>query len=291
MTFRVAGIGELLWDRFPDGDRLGGAPANFAFHAGQLGADAWIISRVGSDLDGDRLIQRLEARGLATEFVQRDATHPTGSVRVELKSGQPEYIIENCVAWDNLDTTPELISQGAHLDALCFGTLAQRHSVSRRTIQEFILQCPKTTMHFFDINFRQNFYTPEIVDFGLAHATVLKLNEEELPTLAGLFGLSTQTNLAAATIFQRYPLKWIVLTRGAQGCEIHSREQTVHSKAPAISCADAVGAGDAFSAAIVTGLLRNETLQEVAHHANRVGAFVASQSGAMPFLPVEFKTR
>ena len=290
MTRRVAGIGEVLWDRFPDGDRLGGAPANFTFHAGQLGATARIVSRIGRDADGNRLAGLLEKRGLSGEFLQRDPAHPTGLVRVKLQDGQPSYVIESPVAWDFLELTDDLKKLAAGLDAVCFGTLAQRHPVSRRTIQEFVRLCPKTTLRLFDINFRQNFFSPETIEFGLSQATALKLNGDELVQLAGLFGWPTQAETALAEIFNRYPVEVIALTHGADGCEIRTRGQAVRAKTPKITCVDAVGAGDAFSAALVTGLLANQPLEKIAEQANRVGAYVASRAGAMPELPPEFKT-
>jgi fructokinase len=289
MSHRVAGIGEVLWDRFPDGDRLGGAPANFTFHAGQLGAMARIVSRIGRDADGERLAGLLEKRGLSGEFLQRDPAHPTGLVRVKLQDGQPSYVIESPVAWDFIELNDELRTLAASLDAVCFGTLAQRHPVSRRTIQDFVRLCPKRTLRLFDINFRQNYFTPEAIEFGLSQATALKLNGDELVQLAGMFGWAPQAEAALAEIFQRHPVEVIALTHGADGCEIRTRAQTVRAKTPKITCVDAVGAGDAFSAALVTGLLAKQPLEKIAEQANRVGAFVASQAGAMPELPPVFK--
>ena len=290
MNFRVAGIGELLWDRFPDCDRLGGAPANFAFHAGQLGATARIVSRLGRDADGDRLIESLAQRKLATEFIQRDASHPTGVVRVEIKEGQPAYVIESPSAWDYLELTDELKKLASTLDAVCSGTLAQRNSVSQRTIQEFVRLCPKKALRLFDINLRQNFSTRETIEFGLSHATALKLNGDELRRVAALFGWPSTGRETLTTIFKIFPLEWIAVTLGAEGCEIHTRDKIVRARAPKITCVDAVGAGDAFSAALVTGLLSHLPLETIAEQANRVGAYVASQSGAMPSLPKEIIT-
>lgn len=290
MSFRVAGIGELLWDRFPDGDRLGGAPANFAFHAGQLGATSRIVSRLGRDIDGDRLAAVLDQQNLATDFIQRDASHPTGLVRVAIKEGQPTYVIENPSAWDFIELTDELKTLALTLDAVCFGTLAQRNPVSQRTIQEFVRLCPPKTLRLFDINLRQNFFTRETIEFGLSQATTLKLNGEELERLAALFGWPSPGAETVARIFKLFPLEWIAVTLGADGCEIHTHDKTVRSKAPPVTCVDAVGAGDAFSAALVTGLLNRLPLEKIANHANRVGAYVASQHGAMPPLPREIIT-
>ncbi len=291
MTYRVAGIGEVLWDRFSDGDRLGGASANFAFHAGQLGAHARIVSRLGRDADGDRLASLLEQRGLSGEYLQWDDTHPTGIVRVKLDHGQPSYLIESPAAWDHLELIARLRAFAGELDALCFGTLAQRHAVSRRSIQEFVLLCPEKTLRLFDLNLRQSFFTREQLEFGLSHATALKLNDEELARLPGLLGWSTPPEDTIHAIFQKYPPQWIAVTRGADGCEIHTRERMVRSRPPTITCVDAVGAGDAFSAALVIGLLANEPLEEVGAQANRIGAYVASQAGAMPRLPGEYRQR
>lgn len=289
MTYHVAGIGEILWDRFPDGDRLGGAPANFAFHAGQLGATSRIISRIGRDADGDRLAGLLEERDLSGDYLQRDPVYPTGIVRVELNQGQPSYVIESPVAWDYLELTDELKSFASRLDAICFGTLAQRNAASRGTIQEIIRLTSPNTLRVFDINLRQDFYTREIVEFGLSQASVVKCNDEEVSRLAELCGWQRRTEVVVSEIFKNYPVQWIAITKGAEGCEIHARDKMVRAVAPTVNCVDAVGAGDAFSAALVMGLLANRPLDEIACHANRVGAYVASQPGAMPRLPLEYQ--
>jgi fructokinase len=289
MTPRVAGIGEILWDCFPDGDRLGGAPANFAFHAEQLGAQATIVSRVGIDADGERLTALLNTHGLSTKLLQCDDNYPTGRVRVELHAGEPSYVIESPAAWDRLDLTDELKHLATSVDAVCFGTLAQRHAFSQRTIQQFIRLTPPKTLRLFDINLRQDFFTTEIIDFGLSHATALKLNSEEVKSLAQLFSWPADARATIAEIFKRYPLELITLTKGAEGCEIHTRDRVVQARAPQVTCVDAVGAGDAFSAALVNGLLANQSLQAIADQANRIGAYVASQAGAMPPLPTEYK--
>ncbi len=290
MTYRVAGIGEVLWDCFSHGERLGGAPANFAFHASQLGAGAHLVSRIGLDSEGYRLVEQLTQHGQSLEFLQRDPVYPTGHVRVELKEGQPSYVIQSPAAWDYLELTDGLKNLAPTLDAVCFGTLAQRHPISRRAIQEFLQLCPEKTLRLFDINLRQDFFSREILEFGLSHATVLKLSGEELERLAGLFDWSWRGDEALEEIFRCYPVKCIALTHGAEGSEIRTRKESVRSKAPKVDCVDAVGAGDAFSAALVTGLLANHSLQSIADSANRIGAYVASQPGAMPLLPQEYKT-
>ena len=289
MTHRpplVAGIGEVLWDKFPDGDRLGGAPANFAFHAAQLGAQARVVSRIGCDPDGERLGLELRRRGLSTEYLQTDAAHPTGTVLVQVEAGQPTYTITPSVAWDFLEPTAALQNLAPQLDAICFGTLAQRNSVSRDTIRQVIAACRADALRLFDINLRQTFYTRDDIEFGLSHATVLKLNAEELAVMGRMYGCQTDVT---DRLFERFPLDLIAVTRGAQGCELHTRRETVNSAGLPVQCVDAVGAGDAFSAMLALGLLKKLSLQEIADRCNRIGAHVASQPGAMPQLPADVR--
>ncbi|MGV3608526.1 MAG: carbohydrate kinase family protein [Planctomycetaceae bacterium] len=285
----VVGIGEILWDRFPDGDRLGGAPANFAFQAGQLGAKAQVVARLGRDSDGDRILTELAREGVSLEFLQRDDFHPTGTVLVELREGQPTYTITQNVAWDFLEATPALMDLAAHVDAVCFGTLAQRSPTSRETIQQFVERCPERAIRLFDINLRQQFFDKPTLQFGLKMASVLKLNADEvqvLPKLLGWLDLDGAARDAiAARLLQQFDLELVAITLGAEGCELHTPHKVIRSKAPAVECVDAVGAGDAFSAALVMGLIKKSPLQHIADHANSVGAFVASQRGAMPPLP------
>jgi fructokinase len=285
---RVAGLGEILWDRFPDGDRLGGAPANFAFHAGQLGASTQIISRIGDDDDGRGIISLLNSRGLSDIFIQRTDIHATGIVRVEINAGQPTYVIEQPAAWDFIEMSDELRALASELDAVCFGTLAQRNPVSRQTIQQFVRLLPKTMTRLFDINLRQDLYSLEVIEFGLSHATLLKLNGEELGVIARLFKWASPEN-ALQEIFARYPIELIAVTLGEKGCELVTREGKVRAAAPKITCVDTVGAGDAFSAALVMGLMADLPLEKVAEKANRTGAYVASQPGAMAILPQEYR--
>ncbi len=289
----VVGIGEILWDRFPDGDRLGGAPANFAFQAGQLGAKAQVVARVGRDSDGERIRQQLRDAGISLDFLQQDDNHPTGTVIVKLDDGQPTYTITRNVAWDYLEATTSLMDLAAHVDAVCFGTLAQRSDTSRETIQQFIERCPERSIRLFDINLRQQFYDRTTLQFGLKIASTLKLNADEIAALPRILAWEKLEHATPAEIAKRlleeFDLDLVALTLGAEGCELHTSGKVVYSKAPAVECVDAVGAGDAFSAALVMGLLKKRPLQAIADHANRVGAFVASQRGAMPMLPENLK--
>jgi fructokinase len=281
----IVGIGEVLWDRFPDADRLGGAPANFAFHAGQLGGSARTVSRIGADAEAKRLLDVLHEHEVDTEYIQRDAEQPTGSVIVQLNNGQPTYEITSPAAWDFLEVTSDLEELAKLTDAVSFGTLAQRNVASRATIQQFIESVPEKALRLFDINLRQSFYSREIIEFGIAHASVLKLNDEELATLAQLFDCSSKPEAFFERMRVEFNLKGMALTLGENGCEIFYLNQRVHSIPPKTELKNAVGAGDAFAAALVIGLLRHDLLQYVADRANEVGAFVASQDGAMPRLP------
>jgi len=282
---RVIGLGEVLWDRFPDGDRLGGAPANFAFHAGQLGAAARVVSRVGHDADGARLLKTLRHEGINTDYLQDDPGHATGTVRVQLNAGQPAYEISAPVAWDFLAWTPKLEQLAATVEAVSFGTLAQRHETSRATIQKFVQHTPKSAVRLFDINLRQKFYSREVIEFGLLNATVLKLNGEELAAIGAIFEWTGEPPALIDRLLKIFPLKGIAVTLGERGCHLYYGTEQVHSTAPKIDFKDAVGAGDAFAAALVMGLLRQDRLQAIADHANEIGAYVASQWGATPRLP------
>jgi fructokinase len=282
----VVGLGEVLWDRFPDGDRLGGAPANFAFHAGQLGARAKLVSRVGLDSDGDRLLVALAEERVDRKFLQKDAQHQTGLVRVKFTDGQPIYDIVRPVAWDFLNWTAEIAALAKAADAVAFGTLAQRNEKSRATIQRFIHAVPLEAFRLFDVNLRQHFYNRGVIEFGLDNATLLKLNGDELTVLAEMFHWGgAHEEQVIELLLKNHALKGVAVTHGENGCHLYYDGEMVRSAAPKTEVRDTVGAGDAFSAALVMGLLRNEPLQVVADRANEIGAYVASQAGGMPRLP------
>ncbi|TVR51282.1 MAG: carbohydrate kinase [Puniceicoccaceae bacterium] len=281
----IVGIGEVLWDRFPDGDRLGGAPANFAHHANQLGADGRILSRVGLDDDGDNLIAELAGRNYPNGYFQRDPDHPTGVVRVTLDDGQPSYEIVESVAWDFLEWSEPLEELALQARAVCFGTLAQRHAVSRQTIQRFVSSTAEGCLRIFDVNLRQRFYNRETLAFGLEHATVLKVNEDELAEIALLFDWGGDAAAWIPRALQDFGLSVVVQTLGSRGCRVATREETFTADSDPVEVVDAVGAGDAFTAAFAVGLVLERPLQEVAARANLVGGFVAGVQGAMPVLP------
>ena len=281
------GIGEILWDRFPTGDRLGGAPANFAYHAAQLGAESHVVSRIGDDPDGEAITRRLSGR---TDYLQHDFEHPTGVVHVELDKGEPTYDIVDPAAWDFLVMTDSLRALAARVDAVCFGTLAQRHHGTRGTIREFVGACSPHALCLFDLNLRAPFHTPEVIESGLELANVLKLNEGELREIAALCGFADTE--AVPRLMERYPrLKLVAVTLGEKGSALYvPGHEPIRSTPPPVEFCDAVGAGDSFAATLVTGLLAGHPVDRIADLANRVAAFVASQSGATPLLPDNLRT-
>jgi fructokinase len=282
----VVGLGEVLWDRFPDGDRLGGAPANFVFHAGQMGARAKLVSRVGLDSGGDRLLVALAEQGVDRKFLQKDAQHQTGLVRVKFVEGEPAYDIVRPVAWDFINWTAEVAALAKAADVVVYGTLAQRNEKSRVTIQRFVHAAPLDAFRLFDVNLRQNFYNRGVIEFGLDNSTLLKLNGDELAVLAEMFHWGgAHEEQVIELLLKNHPLKGVVVTHGENGCHLYYEGDVVRSAAPKTQVRDTVGAGDAFSAALVLGLLRGEPLQVAADRANEVGAYVASQPGGMPRLP------
>lgn len=281
---QIVGLGELLWDLLPSGKQLGGAPANFAYITTLLGDAGIPASRVGRDDLGDEALNRINQLGLSSAFIQRDPMHPTGTVKVEIdSSGQPRFDILKPVAWDFLEWTPAWRQLAKDADAVCFGSLAQRSSQSRPTIKSFLqATCPET-LRIFDVNLRQNFYTAQILTESMKLATIVKLNHEELPKIVHLFELGYRDELDSARhLLSLHDLKLVCVTRGRGGSLLISRDE--HNEHPGfkVKVADTVGAGDAFTAALVHGYLRGAPLAQINETANRVGAWVASQSGAMP---------
>ncbi|MFL5341145.1 MAG: carbohydrate kinase family protein [Gemmataceae bacterium] len=287
-AFPILGIGEVLWDLLPGGPRLGGAPCNFAFHCQQLGHGSRIISRVGCDDLGMRL--RDELRALAPpllELIQSDATHPTGTVRVEIdENRQPRYTITSDVAWDFVEFEKQHEDLARAPSAICFGSLAQRSPVSRATIRTMLDQSHESLsppIRVFDINLRQQFYDREIIEESLKRSDWLKLNADELPVLANLFDLpriSPSKDLAA--IRDRYGLALVCLTRGERGCLVQTAGEEIDLPGIPVEVADTIGAGDAFTAGLVCLTLEGRPLRDAAAFANRFAARVAGEVGATP---------
>lgn len=286
----VVGIGELLWDCFGDERRPGGAPANVAFHAGQFGLDAVICSRVGNDPLGDDLVGHLEARGLSTIAVQRDATHATGTVTVDAsRPDHPAYTIHEDVAWDHIAVDNTNLALATRSSVVCFGTLGQRSATSRATIGRVLSGAGRATL-VYDVNLRPPFLSRECIENSLQRCHVAKLNEDEVHRLGETLGLgATDMTASARTLLERYDLRAVFVTRGSQGCLAVSKSRKVEVPGCEVDVVDAVGAGDAFTAAMIAGLLKEWSLPKVARFANEIGALVATQRGAMPDMRATFK--
>lgn len=290
MPILTVGLGELLWDEMPDGRQMGGAPANFAYHTAALGARAMVVSRVGMDPDGDALIERIASLDLSTEAIERDSTAPTGTVGVELGGdGQPRFTIHENVAWDYLEGQPAGRRAVAEAEAICFGTLAQRSERSRQTIRRLLDAARPEALRILDINLRQQFHSREVIVDSLSRAEVLKLNETELPQLADMLRLAGNVRDQIRQLSDLYDLRTVAYTRGAHGSLLLDRGRWSDHPGVPTQVVDTVGAGDSFTAALVMGLLGGQDLDAVHDWANRVAAYVASQSGATPRLPDELR--
>ena len=283
----IAGIGEVLWDVYPDAAHFGGAPANFACHAASLGAESWMVSAVGADDFGDRALDSLRERSVECGHIARDPRHATGRVSVALNAaGQASYEFAADTAWDHLAWSDELAALAARCDAVCFGTLGQRSPLARETIRRFVEAVPRCALRVFDVNLRQRFYDQETIDASLQIASALKLNDEELPIVAELCGIRATTPREMLTeLMSRYELRLAALTRGSLGSLLVSTNEESECPALPAKVEDTVGAGDAFTATLVTDFLRGLPLAKINRHANDVASHVCSQNGATPRLP------
>ncbi|HVE58878.1 MAG TPA: carbohydrate kinase [Pyrinomonadaceae bacterium] len=286
--FNIIGLGEILWDQLPDGKQLGGAPANFAYAASQLGNRGIVLSRVGDDESGRAILDELKSRNLSTDNIQIDAKNPTGVVKVSLNDeGQPSYEIVENAAWDFLELSADWRKLAQTADAVCFGSLAQRSAVSQKTIRGFI-DLTKN-LRIFDVNLRQQFFSPKVLRSSLNLANVVKLNHEELPVIAEIFDLQTVNPIAAAQrLLAQFGLNMICVTRGANGSILVTKKEVSENAGLKIQVKDTIGAGDAFTAALTHGILHGWELDKINEFANKIGAFVASQRGAMPNFPEGF---
>jgi len=284
----VVGIGEVLWDVFPDGKKLGGAPLNFSHHCGQLGARAFPVSAVGADAEGEEIRQIFASKNLVGDHVQTDPAHPTGRVNVTLKDGKPSYEILREVAWDFIRFDSKLRDLASRADAVCFGSLAQRSPVSRASIHEFLDAMRPDALRIFDVNLRQDFYSKEIIKASLQRANILKLSDEELPVLAEMFGLAGEVHAQLQGLREMFGLRLVAYTRGGEGSLLIAADDiSDHSGFPT-TVVDTVGAGDSFTATLCMGFLQKLSLAEVNRRANQVAAFVCSQAGATPPLNLQF---
>ena len=286
----VFGLGEILWDIFPAGRSLGGAPLNFARHCNQLGAAACPVSCLGRDELGAEARTKLTEIGLPLEHVAEDSGHPTGSVLVSLdERGVPNYTIREQVAWDVIPSSPRLLQAAESAEGACFGSLAQRSPVSADTIHAFLSAMPARALKIFDVNLRQHFYSQARIERSLELANVLKLSDEELPIMASMLGLGGTVTDQLATLRKRFDLRLVAYTRGGKGSLLVTDTELHEHPGHPTNVIDTVGAGDSFTATLCVGLLNDIPLPELNNHANLVAAFVCSQKGATPTLPIHLK--
>jgi fructokinase len=281
----VVGLGELIWDMFPEGRRLGGAPSNFAYVSRLLGNDAAVASRVGRDALGAEAVERLERAGLSTLYLQTDDAHPTGIVGVRIgHGGEPNFNVNENSAWDYLEWTPVWEDLAARAGVVCFGTLGQRRPEARATIERFLAATRDDTLRLFDVNLRHSFFTPDMLARSLRLSTVVKLNAEELSSAASMLSLRASGELETAReLLKLFDLELVAVTRGASGSLLVSREEAdEHPGFRVERVADTIGCGDAFAAALAHCLRRRAPLRLSNEIANRVGSWLATQTGATP---------
>ena len=292
----VVGLGEALFDCLPEGRKLGGAPANFAYHVSQFGLNGCAISAIGDDELGKEIIDKFKAVSLNHIFPVVE--QPTGTVKVILDNkGIPQYDICLGVAWDNIPFTDEMLEVAQNAEAICFGSLAQRSMVSRTTIRAFLDAAPQDALRVFDINLRQNWYTAEVIAESLCRANILKINDEELDVIATmLLGISNEsgkliaedaekTRVVCRDLIAKYDLQMLILTCGAIGSYVFTATEESYMVTPKVKVADTVGAGDSFTGSFVAQILKGKSMREAHEKAVRVSAFVCTQNGAMPILP------
>lgn len=287
----IVGMGEALWDCLPEGRKIGGAPANFAYHVGQFGFESLAVSAIGDDELGREIVEKFNQRNL--NFRLETVAYPTGTVQVTLDDkGIPCYEIMENVAWDNIPFSSELESIARDCRAVCFGSLAQRSEVSRRTINRFLDEMPddEDTYKIFDINLRQHFYCKETVVNSLNKCNVLKINDEELVVVSEMFGFGglSDEHVCQKLLFD-YDLKMVILTCGTNGSYVYTADNVSFQPTPKVEVADTVGAGDSFTGSFVASILRGKSISEAHKRAVEVSAFVCTQNGAMPRLPEELK--
>ncbi len=288
MERKIVGLGEALWDCLPDGKKLGGAPANFAYHAGQFGFDTLAVSALGEDALGEETIAALEEHKL--NYLMPRIPYPTGTVQVTLdEQGIPTYNIREGVAWDNIPFTPEIEEVAKTCQAVCFGSLAQRSVVSRETIGKFLDVTPSDCVKIFDINLRQSFFTKEIIEASMRRCNILKINDEELVVVSRMFELpDLDEEKRCKQLIKDYNLDILVLTCGTNGSYVFTADKSYYQPTPKVEVADTVGAGDSFTGSFCAALLKGKSIPEAHELAVKVSAFVCTQNGAMPTLPKDF---
>ena len=287
----IIGLGEALWDVLPEGKKLGGAPANFAYHAGQFGLDTIAISALGEDALAEETIEALKEHDL--NYLMPRVPYPTGTVQVTLaEGGIPTYDIKEGVAWDNIPYTDEMAEIAKNARAVCFGSLAQRNKVSRENIRKFLADTPANCLKICDINLRQQFYSKEVLEDSFRLCNILKINDEELVVVNRMFGYDgLDMRQTCEKMVQDYGLKMLVLTCGTNGSYVFTDDGlTSFQDTPKVEVADTVGAGDSFTGSFCACILNGKPVQEAHKTAVQVSAFVCTQNGAMPVIPDKLKT-
>lgn len=283
----VVGIGELLWDVFPDGKKAGGAPINFVYHATQLGAKGYAVSAVGNDDLGREILSRLKQSGI--NGIIEHVDYPTGKVLITLQNGIPEYEIVQNAAWDHLPCSAKAVQILQQADAVCFGTLALRNSDSREHILQMLSCVPDTAVKLYDINLRQHYYSSELIETLLKRANMFKINIDEMAVIRPLFNLNGTDEEVCRALMRRYNLKYVIFTAGEKFSTVYAPDETSYFETPAVKVADTVGAGDSFSAAFVYSLLTGKSLQQAHQTAIKVSAFVCTREGAWPKYEADIK--
>lgn len=283
----IVGMGEALWDCLPEGRKLGGAPANFAYHVGQFGWHTVVVSAIGNDTLGDEILERIE--GVNLDHLITRVPFPTGTVQVTLSGdGIPAYEICENVAWDNIPWSEQLEALAHRAKAVCFGSLAQRSAESRNTILRFLGTMDADTERIYDINLRQNFYSLEVIEESLRRATILKLNDEEIEVVKALLQITGTPEEVCRQIIARYEtVKMVIFTCGAIGSYVFTADETSYVETPKVKVADTVGAGDSFTATFVAQYLKGKAIADAHRIAVQASAFVCTQNGAMPVFPKE----
>lgn len=288
----VVGMGEALWDVLPEGKKIGGAPANFAYHVSQFGLPSQVVSAVGSDPLGREIVENFTSKGL--NHLIEEVPYPTGTVQVEIDpAGVPQYDIKENVAWDNIPYTARLEALAGKTRAVCFGSLAQRNVVSRDTINRFLDAMPQTadSLVVFDVNLRQGFYTKEILCNSMKRCNILKINDEELVTVSRMFGYpGIDLQDKCWILLGKYNLRMLILTCGINGSYVFTPGNVSFQPTPKVEVADTVGAGDSFTAAFIASLLKGKSVAEAHALAVRTSAFVCTRKGAMPELPPDLRS-
>lgn len=289
----VVGMGEALWDVLPEGKKIGGAPANFAYHVSQFGLDSCVVSAVGDDALGNEIIENFVSKGL-NHLIEK-VPYPTGTVQVEIdQAGIPQYEIKENVAWDNIPYTARLEQLALRTKAVCFGSLAQRNVVSRNTINRFLDAMPENddNLIVFDVNLRQGFYNKEILCNSMKRCNILKINDEELVTVSRMFGYpGIDLQDKCWILLGKYNLKMLILTCGINGSYVFTPGNVSFQPTPKVEVADTVGAGDSFTAAFIASILKGKPVAEAHSIAVATSAYVCTRKGAMPLLPAELTNR